>query len=85
MLVQSIQNALVKEVHNKLSYSVEIQWTDNMGSIHTHVKKQDILKTVSKIKKNYTTYYQREYVVKRILVKKIKNNNPHIQILLPLY
>jgi hypothetical protein len=78
-----MQNALTKEVHNKLSYYIEVQWDNSMGSIHICVKKQDVLKTVYKIKTNYTKYYQQEYTVKRLLVKHIRNKNPHINIPLP--
>jgi hypothetical protein len=82
MLVQSMQNALTKDVHNKLSYYVEIQW-DKGASIHICVKKQAVLKMVYKIKKSYTKYYQQEYTVKRLLVKDVRNKNPHINIPLP--
>lgn len=83
MLVQSMQNALTRDVHNKLSYSIEVQWDNSMGSIYICTKKQAVLKTVYKIKTNYTKYYQQEYTVKRLLVIQITNKNPHINIPLP--
>jgi hypothetical protein len=85
MLVQSMQNVLIKDVQNKLCYYVEIQWDNYMGSIHICLKKNAILTTVSRMRLNYTTYYHREYVVKRVVVKKITNKNPHIKIVIPSY
>jgi hypothetical protein len=85
MLVQSMQNVLIKDVQNKLTYYVEVQWDNYMGSIHIRLKKNAILTTVSRLRLNYTKYYHREYVVKSVVVKKITNKNPHIKIPMPLY
>jgi hypothetical protein len=85
MLVQSMQNVLIKDVQNKLCYYVEIQWDNYMGSIHILVPRHAVMKTVCELLSKYSQYYRREYVVNRIVVKKITNKNPHIKIPTPLY
>ena len=83
MLVQSIQNVLVKNVHNNLTYYIEVCWDNNMGSIHVITKYNKILQTTLRISNNCSAYFKKEYNIKQIIVKDITNKNPHIIIPLP--
>jgi hypothetical protein len=85
MLVQSMQNVLIKDVQNKLTYYVEVQWDNYMGSIHILVPRHAVMKKVCELRSRYSQYYHREYVVERIVVKHITNKNPHIKIGIPSY
>lgn len=81
MLVQQMQNALIEDVHNKLSYYIELKWANNMGSIHIYTKKSKLFQTVLVLSNNYTNYWKKEYKIGQIIVKEIKNKNPHIRLL----
>jgi hypothetical protein len=83
MLVQSIQNVLAKMVHDNLTYYIEIIWDNNMDSIHVCTKYNKILQTTLRISHHYSAYFKKEYTIKQIIVKDIKNKNPHIIIPLP--
>lgn len=78
MLVQSIQNVLVKNVRDNMTYYIEVHWDNNMGSIHVRTKYNKILQTTLRISHHYSAYFKKEYTIKQIIVKDIKNNNPHI-------
>jgi hypothetical protein len=83
MLVQSIQNVLVKIIRDNLTYYIEIIWDNNMGSIHVLTKYNKILQTTLRISNNCSAYFKKEYTIKQIIVKDITNKNPHIIIPLP--
>ena len=80
MLVQQIQNALMENVHNKLVYYVELKWSNKMGSIHFYTKKHNLFEKAVSLSTNYTKYYKIDYQIDKIIIKKIKSNNPHIKI-----
>lgn len=80
MLVQQIQTSLIEDVHNNLRYYVELKWSNKMGSIHFYTKKDKLFETALKISTNYTKYWKKNYTIDKIIIKEIKNRNPHIKI-----
>lgn len=80
MLVQQIQTSLIEDVHNNLRYYVELKWSNKMGSIHFYAKKDKLFETALKMSTNYTKYWKKKYTIDKIIIKEIKNRNPHIKI-----
>lgn len=80
MLVQQIQKVLTEDVCNKLHYSIELKWSNNLGSIHIYTKKDKLFEKVLELSTNYTNYWKKTYNVDKIIIKEIKNKNPHIKI-----
>ena len=79
-LVKTTCIKLLEEIYNNAYYYIEIKWHNNLGSIHTFVKKNKIMEQVLKITNNYSKYYNLQYEVDTIIVKDIQNHNPHIKI-----
>ena len=80
MLVQQIQTSIIEDVHNNLRYYVELKWSNKMGSIHFYTKKAKLFETALKMSTNYTKYWKKKYTIDKIIIKEIKNRNPHIKI-----
>ena len=80
MLVQQIQASLIEDVHNKLRYFVELKWCNEMGSIHFYTKKDKLLEHALELSTKYTKYWKQTYTIDTIIIKEIKNRNPHIKI-----
>jgi 3'-phosphoadenosine 5'-phosphosulfate (PAPS) 3'-phosphatase len=80
MLVQQIQTTLIEDVRNKLSYYVELKWSNKMGTIHFYTKKHKLIEKVLDLSTNYTNYYKKDHKIEKIIIKEIKSNNPHIKI-----
>ena len=80
MLVQSIQNILIEEVRNNLTYYVQLKWRNNMGYINIYTKKYNLLKQAVDLSTNHTRYWKKQYEIDNLIIKEIKNNNPHIKI-----
>ena len=51
-----------------------------MGSIHIYTKKHKLLQTILDLSMHHTNYWKKEYKVDKIVVKEIKNRNPHIRV-----
>jgi len=81
--IQEIQNILTQKVKNNLYYFIQVNWDDNMGCINVLVKKHKLFDKVLELTASYSKYYNREYKIKYITVKEIKNKNPHIKINIP--
>jgi hypothetical protein len=79
-LIHTTAIKLIEDIHNNLYYYIEIKWHNNLGSIHTSVKKNKIMEHILNITNNYSRYYNLQYEVDTIIVKDIQNYNPHIKI-----
>jgi len=80
MLVQQIQNTLIEDVHNNLSYYVQLKWS-NGRSIHLYTKRNKLFETILDLSTNYTNYWKIDYKIDKIIIKEIKSRNPHIKII----
>lgn len=80
MLVQQMQTSLTNDVYSKLCYFVELKWSNRMGSIHFYTKKDKLSEKSLELSTNYTKYWKENYTIDEIIIKEIKNTNPHIKI-----
>lgn len=80
--IQHMQNILTHDVHNKVRYSIKLEWDNNMGSIHILTKKHKLFDKVLELSNNYTSYFKKTYKIKQIIIKEKINRNPHIKIML---
>ena len=72
MLVQQIQNTLIENVHNNLSYYVELKQSNKMGAIHLYTKRNKLFETILKLSTNYSNYQKKDYKIDKIIIKRNK-------------